>query len=90
MAKQAAEQFAEASTEVLSKSSEAADKAARDTAAALTENGNASRAAIQELTRAYQELATKNVHDRRDAGAGDGEKPGRVYRHTAAADQGRG
>jgi hypothetical protein len=34
----------------------------RDTAAALTENGNASRAAIQQLTRAYQELATKNVN----------------------------
>ena len=61
MAKQAAEQFAEASSEVLSKSSEAADTAMRDTAAALTENGNASRAAIQQLTRAYQELATKNV-----------------------------
>jgi hypothetical protein len=64
MAKQAAEQFAEASTEVLSKSSEAADTAMRDTAAALTENGNASRAAIQQLTRAYQELATKNVNKR--------------------------
>ena len=62
MAKQSAEQFAEASAEVLSKSSEAADTAMRDTAAALTENGNASRAAIQELTRAYQELATKNVY----------------------------
>ena len=62
MAKQAAEQFAEASAEVLSKSSEAADTAMRDTAAALTENGNASRAAIQQLTRAYQELATKNVN----------------------------
>ena len=49
MAKQAAEQFAEASAEVLSKTSEAADTAVRDTAAALTENGNASRAAIQEL-----------------------------------------
>jgi hypothetical protein len=62
MAKQAAEQFAEASAEVLSKSSEAADTAMRDTAAALTENGNASRAAIQQLTKAYQELATKNVN----------------------------
>ena len=62
MAKQAAEQFAEASTEVLSKSSEAVDTAMRDTAAALTENGNASRASIQQLTRAYQELATKNVN----------------------------
>ena len=44
------------------KSSEAADTAGADTAAALTENGNASRAAIQELTKAYQELATKNVN----------------------------
>jgi phasin family protein len=63
MAKQAAEQFAEASAEVLSKSSEAADTAMRDTAAALTENGNASRAAIQQLTRAYQELTTKNARN---------------------------
>ena len=28
---------------------------------ALTESGNASRAAVQELTKAYQELATKNA-----------------------------
>ena len=62
MAKQSAEQFAEASAEVLSKSSGAADNVTRDTAAALTENGNASRAAIQELTRAYQDLAAKNVN----------------------------
>jgi phasin family protein len=31
------------------------------TAETLTESGNASRAAVQELTAAYQELATKNV-----------------------------
>ena len=30
---------------------------------ALTESGNASKAAVQELTTAYQELATKNVHN---------------------------
>jgi phasin family protein len=30
-------------------------------AEALTESGNASRAALQELTKAYQELATKNA-----------------------------
>jgi hypothetical protein len=30
-------------------------------AEALTVSGNASRAAVQELTRAYQELATKNA-----------------------------
>jgi hypothetical protein len=31
--------------------------------AALTESGNASRAGVQELTKAYQELATKNIHN---------------------------
>ena len=30
---------------------------------ALTESRNASRAAIQELTKAYQELATRNVRN---------------------------
>ena len=30
-------------------------------AVALTDSGNASRAAVQELTKAYQELATKNA-----------------------------
>ena len=93
MAKQPAEQFAEASAEVLSKSSEVADKAMRDTAAALTgERQRASKAAIQELTRAYQELATKNVNKLTAAmrALATVRKPGRVYRNTAAADQGRG
>jgi phasin family protein len=30
---------------------------------ALTETGNASRAAVQELSKAYQELTTKNVRN---------------------------
>jgi phasin family protein len=30
---------------------------------ALTESGNASRAAVQELTKAYQELTTKNARN---------------------------
>jgi phasin family protein len=33
----------------------------KGSAEALAESGNASRAAVQELTRAYQELASKNV-----------------------------
>ena len=61
MAKQPAEQIAEATAEALTKSGEAAEKIAKDNAEALSESGNASRAAVQELTRAYQELASKNV-----------------------------
>jgi phasin family protein len=61
MAKRPAEQIAEATTEALTKSGEAAEKIVKGNAEALTESGNASRAAIQELTRAYQELATKNA-----------------------------
>ena len=34
-----------------------------DPADALTESGNASRAAVQELTKAYQELTTKNARN---------------------------
>jgi len=61
MAKQPAEQIAEATAEALTKSGEAAEKIAKGNAEALTESGNASRAAVQELTRAYQELAAKNA-----------------------------
>ena len=60
MAKQPAEQIAEAS-------GEAAEKIVKGNAEALTESGNASRAAIQELTKAYQELATKNAKNLTDA-----------------------
>ena len=60
MAKQPAEQIAEAAIEALTKGGEAAEKIVKGNAEALTESGNASRAAIQELTRAYQELASKN------------------------------
>ena len=61
MAKKPVEQIAEATTEAVTKSGEAAENITKGNAAALTESGNASRAAIQELTRAYQELATKNA-----------------------------
>jgi phasin family protein len=67
MAKQPAEQIAEAPAEALSKSGEAAEKIVKGNAEALTESGNASRAAIQELTQAYQELATKNAKNLTDA-----------------------
>ena len=61
MTKQPTEQIAEAASEALTKSGEAAEKIVKGNAKALTESGQASRAAIQELTRAYQELATKNA-----------------------------
>jgi phasin family protein len=61
MAKQPAEQIVEAASEAVTKSGEAAEKVMKGNAEALADSGNASRAAIQELTRAYQELAAKNA-----------------------------
>src|SRR5271167_735156 len=61
MAKRTNEQIAEASAEALAKSGEAAEKIMKGNAEALADSGNASRAAIQELIKAYQELATKNA-----------------------------
>jgi phasin family protein len=61
MAKQPTEQIAEATAEALTKSGDAAEKMMEGNAEALTESGNSSRAAIQELTKAYQELAAKNA-----------------------------
>src|SRR6476646_10572986 len=61
MAKQPGKQVAEATAEPLTKGGEAAEKIVKGNAEALTVSGNASRAAVQELTRAYQELATKNA-----------------------------
>src|ERR1700684_3528194 len=61
MAKRPGKQIAEATAEALTKAAEAAEKIVKGNAEALTVSGNASRAAVQELTRAYQELATKNA-----------------------------
>ena len=63
MAKKPIEQIAEASAEALTKSGEAAEKMIQGGAEALTESRNASRAAVEELTKAYQDLATKNVQE---------------------------
>jgi len=60
-AKRTSEQIAEASAEALTKSGQAAEKLMKGNAGALAESGSALRAAVQELTRAYQELASKNV-----------------------------
>jgi hypothetical protein len=59
MAKRPGKQIAEDTAEPLAKGGEATEKIVRGNAEALTVSGNASRAAIQELTRAYQELAIK-------------------------------
>src|SRR5271165_1592814 len=61
MAKRTSEQITEASAEALTKSGQAAEKLMKGNAEALADSGNASRAAIQELIKAYQELATKNA-----------------------------
>jgi phasin family protein len=61
MAKQPTEQIAEATAEALTKSGDAAEKMMEGNAEAMTESGTSSRAAIQELTKAYQELAAKNA-----------------------------
>ena len=61
MANPTIEKFAKTNADLLAKSDQAAEKLMKGNADALTETGNASRAAVQELTKAYQELATKNV-----------------------------
>src|SRR5271169_4024116 len=63
MAKQPGKQIAEATAEPLTKGGEGAEKIVKGNAEALTVNGDASRVAVQELTRAYQELATKNARN---------------------------
>ena len=64
MAKHTSEQIVQdRTTEALARSGEAANEMIRGNADALTESGNASRAAVQELTKAYQELTTKNARN---------------------------
>ena len=63
MARQIGEQIIRDSTEALARSGEAAKTIMKGNGDALTESGNASRAAVQELTKAYQELATKNARN---------------------------
>ena len=64
MAKQRDEQIVQdRTTEALAKSGEAANEMIKGNADALTESGDGSRAAVQELTKAYQELTTKNVRN---------------------------
>ncbi len=61
MANPIVENIAKTNADALTKSSRAAETIMKGGAEALTEIGNASRAAVLELTTAYQELATKNA-----------------------------
>ena len=64
MAKQTSEQIVQdGTTEALARSGEAANEIMKGNADAPIESGNTSRAAVQELTKAYQEMATKNVRN---------------------------
>ena len=64
MAKQTGEQIVQDSTtEALVRSGVAANEMIKGNVDALSETGNASRIAVQELTKAYQELTTKNVRN---------------------------
>jgi len=64
VAKQTGEQIVQdGTTEALARSGEAANEIMKGNADALIESGNTSRAAVQELTKAYQEMATKNVRN---------------------------
>ncbi len=64
MAKQTDEQIVrDRTTEAPAKSGEAANEMIKGNAGSLTERGNGSRVAVQELTKAYQELTTKNIRN---------------------------
>jgi phasin family protein len=64
VAKQTGEHIVQDSTaEALDRSGGAINEIMKGNVDALTESGNASRAAVQELTKAYQELTTKNVRN---------------------------
>ena len=64
MAKQTREKVVEKSlTEPLATGGEAANEIVKRDAGSLIESGNASSAAVHELTKAYQELATKNARN---------------------------
>ncbi len=61
MSQPTVEQIGKASADALTKSSNGAEKIVQANTAALTDSGNASGAAFQELAKAYQELAARNA-----------------------------
>jgi hypothetical protein len=67
MANPTVENITKTNTDALTKSGQAAEKIMKGNADALSESGSSSKAAFQELTNAYQELATKNAKTLTDA-----------------------
>jgi phasin family protein len=63
MANPIAENIAKANADALAKSSRVTETIMKGSSAALNESGSASKASVQELTKAYQELAAKNVQN---------------------------
>jgi hypothetical protein len=61
MARKTRERIAEANAEAPTKSTQAAGRITKDDAEPLIESNSASTAAVRQLTKAYQELTTKNV-----------------------------
>ena len=61
MANPTVEHFAKANTDALTKSGDPAEKIVKGNADVLIDSGNASSAAVQELTKGYRELAAKNA-----------------------------
>ena len=61
MANPTGEQISKKSADVLSKSAQAAEKIVKDSSSTLTESGKGAAEALKELTKAYQELAARNV-----------------------------
>ena len=63
MANPIVENIAKTNADALAKSSRVTETIMNGGAAALSESGNASKAGVQELTKAYQDLAAKNVQN---------------------------
>jgi phasin family protein len=61
MANPIVENIAKTNADALAKSSRVTETMMKGGASALSESGAASKAGVQELTKAYQELAAKNV-----------------------------
>jgi phasin family protein len=61
MANSTSQKIANNNADPLIKSGRATESMLRGQTEALTESGNASKTAVQELTKAYQDLATKNA-----------------------------
>jgi len=63
MANPIVENIAKTNADALAKSSRVTETIMNGGAAAMSESGNASKAGVQELTKAYQDLAAKNVQN---------------------------